>query len=161
MMYPGGRVRVHWWKYGARWNDTYTGTWASLDPITPLNDPDRANPYLFAGDNCFNSMDPAGASYFSLNFSACYGIRLPAGVSWGDDGPHGSVGIGLGPEAGADVSVTDHTGDLETGGEAGGECSGGGATFGVDEAEGGDFGGAVGVSTASEWGCHIGTSYTW
>lgn len=51
---------THWWKRGARWNDTYTGTWTTLDPITRLNDPDRANPYTYAGDNPINYTDPAG-----------------------------------------------------------------------------------------------------
>ena len=64
---------VHWWKRGARWNDTYTGTWTTVDPITRLNDPDRANPYVYAGDNPINYTDPTGKSFLS-----CLGSSLAA-----------------------------------------------------------------------------------
>lgn len=53
-------VVSRYWKRGARWNDTYTGTWTSVDPVTSLGDPSRANPYIYAGDNPINATDPAG-----------------------------------------------------------------------------------------------------
>lgn len=64
-------VVSRYWKRGARWNDTFTGTWASVDPIAVLNDPSRANPYAFAGDNPLNQMDPAGNSSIGEYASAC------------------------------------------------------------------------------------------
>ncbi|MGN6413432.1 hypothetical protein [Flexivirga sp.] len=54
-----------WWKRGARWNDTTTGTWTTVDPITMLNNPNRANPYTYTGDDPINNIDPAGRSIFS------------------------------------------------------------------------------------------------
>ncbi|KNX36160.1 RHS repeat-associated core domain-containing protein [Luteipulveratus halotolerans] len=49
-----------YWKRGTRWHDTATGTWTSVDPITKLNDPNRANPYTYTSDDPINRFDPAG-----------------------------------------------------------------------------------------------------
>ncbi|MFC6714302.1 RHS repeat-associated core domain-containing protein [Branchiibius cervicis] len=104
---------THWWKRGARWNDTYTGTWTTVDPITRLNDPDRANPYTYAGDNPINYTDPAGlwpdwsqlgddalswAVGFSVTFT-CDSIAFAAapetgGLSLGATVGCGALGVG-------------------------------------------------------------------
>lgn len=47
-------------KRGARWNDTTTGTWTSLDALTLLNDPTNGNRFAFAADDPINLSDPNG-----------------------------------------------------------------------------------------------------
>jgi RHS repeat-associated protein len=51
-------------KHGTRWNDTDSGRWTTVDPITRLTDPNQANPYEYAGCNPTNNIDPTGQ--FSL-----------------------------------------------------------------------------------------------
>lgn len=92
-----------YWKRGARWNDTYTGTWTSLDPITRLNDPNRANPYVYAGDNPINLTDPAGRYSWSdftndLSHAASDLSSCGAGFLTGSSAA-GEVGAFGGPEA--------------------------------------------------------------
>ncbi|HET8601328.1 MAG TPA: RHS repeat-associated core domain-containing protein, partial [Segeticoccus sp.] len=60
--YTGGLLDrgTGWLKHGTRWNDTTTGRWTTPDPITHLNDPERANPYQYAGSNPCNNTDPTG-----------------------------------------------------------------------------------------------------
>lgn len=89
---------VHWWKYGARWNDTYTGTWTTIDPITRLNDPNRANPYTYAGDNPVDTSDPAGTCGVSDIFGAAVGglslfDTAEAGMSFLDFAAEGATGL--------------------------------------------------------------------
>lgn len=55
----------NWWKRGARWHDTRNGVWTSVDPITRLNDPTRANPYLYVGGDPINQIDPAGRDWWN------------------------------------------------------------------------------------------------
>lgn len=69
-------------KHGARWADLETGTWTSVDPITVLNNPGRANPYAYVGDDPINQMDPAGL------------------FNWGDLGKATLVGAGAGAAGG-------------------------------------------------------------
>lgn len=101
-----------WWKQGARWNDTFTGTWTSADPITRLNDPSRANPYTYAGDNPINNTDPAGQDWLDSLYNdfvqvggdllACAGggaagagVGGLAGTAAGPEGTAGGAAVGF------------------------------------------------------------------
>lgn len=148
-----------YWKRGARWNDTTTGTWTSVDPITVLNDPGRANPYAYAGDNPLNLTDPSGNSFLDFSVSACFGVCISAGVSVGDGGVHPHAGLGLGSEAGVDGSVTAHTGSAESGTSVSGECTGGGGVVGGELSAGGG-GGYVGATTGTELGCSSSVNFS-
>ena len=63
---PRGRLLFDrgtgWRKHGTRWNDTITGRWTTQDPITRLNNPNRANPYQYADCDPINNTDPTGRS---------------------------------------------------------------------------------------------------
>lgn len=50
-------------KHGTRWNDTTTGRWVTTDPITRLNDPSEANPYIYAGGDPINNVDLSGLDW--------------------------------------------------------------------------------------------------
>lgn len=67
-----------WWKRGARWNDTISGTWTTVDPITTLNNPNRANAYSYAGDDPINNMDPAGRDILDDLIGGFVGLGIGA-----------------------------------------------------------------------------------
>ena len=105
-------VVKNWWKRGARWHDTSTGTWTSVDPITRLNDPTRANAYLYVGGDPINQFDPAGRDWWNPgdwnwktigrvtgDLSACAADGAAAA------GPLGAYGSLAGPEAGAGAAA--------------------------------------------------------
>ena len=47
---------------GARWYDSSTGTFISLDPMLETTSPDQLNGYTYAADNPVNDSDPTGLS---------------------------------------------------------------------------------------------------
>lgn len=103
-------VVSRYWKRGARWNDTFTGTWTSVDPITALNDPSRATPYAYAGDNPLNAIDPSGR--FSLGLpdvlgavGAAIGTGLAVAAVGAGCVAAAPVCVGLGAVAGASGGV--------------------------------------------------------
>lgn len=69
----------NWWKRGARWHDTRNGVWTSVDPITRLADPTRANPYSYVGGDPINQFDPAGR--FDLGDVGDFALSLAAGAA--------------------------------------------------------------------------------
>lgn len=102
----------NWWKRGARWHDTSTGTWTSVDPITRLNDPKRANAYLYVGGDPINQFDPAGRDWWNPgdwdwssigrvvgDLSTCVADGSAAA------GPIGAYASVAGPEAGAGATA--------------------------------------------------------
>ena len=101
----------NWWKRGARWHDTSTGTWTSVDPITRLNDPTRANAYLYVGGDPINQFDPAGR----FDLGNAVGDALGNAVGWATAGGTAwALGV-----AGASAGV------VAVGAYAAGECAGG------------------------------------
>lgn len=55
---------TNWIRHGTRYYDTTTGAWTTVDPITRLTDPDRANAYAYAGGNPINYADPTGKDWW-------------------------------------------------------------------------------------------------
>ena len=87
----------NWWKRGARWHDTRNGVWTSVDPITRLADPTRANPYSYVGGDPINQFDPAGRfdfpsfSDFIGGVASCVGTGSTAALVVSPLGPEASV----------------------------------------------------------------------
>lgn len=141
-----------YWKRGARWHDTATGSWTSVDPITRLADPSRANPYIYAGADPVNQFDPAGRMSIDISAEICVGACVKAGVSVNDDGSvHPHVGTGVG--GGGGVTVSGSSADAEPGMDSSGECHLGP----VGMTNNGD----VNVSGSTDVGCSAETTYTW
>jgi RHS repeat-associated protein len=46
--------------FGERYYDPNTGSWTQPDPAGPSGDPTLTDPYVFAGDDPVNSVDPSG-----------------------------------------------------------------------------------------------------
>lgn len=112
----------NWWKRGTRWNDTSTATWTSVDPITRLNNPDRANPYQYVGGDPINLMDPAGR--LEWNDVGDAALQAGAGLAGGIIG--GGIGFVISPFA-AGVGVA-----------AGAGCASGAIGAALDGGDGGD-----------------------
>lgn len=49
-----------WTRHATRWNETSIGRRTTTHPITRLEDPNNANPYIYAADNPCNNTDPTG-----------------------------------------------------------------------------------------------------
>lgn len=47
-------------KHGVRWHDPGTGNWTTLDPVSPVLEPDIASRYAYVGGNPVNRLDPTG-----------------------------------------------------------------------------------------------------
>lgn len=109
----------NWWKRGARWHDTSTGTWTSVDPITRLNDPKRANAYLYVGGDPINQFDPAGR--FDIGGLAKDIASEASGYV--AEAAGGAVGGGIGFAVGGPVGAA-------FGAEIVGGCAGGAASEG-------------------------------
>lgn len=112
-----------WWKRGARWNDTTTGTWTTVDPITMLNNPNRANSYTYAGDDPINTMDPNGrdAGDYAKGCAQGAGEGLLVGaVTGADETGAGAVGAAAsGCVDGLITTAADDLTDSSVGSEAG------------------------------------------
>ncbi len=81
----GGGLRdplTGWDRHGTRYHNTAIGRWISVDPITRLNDPDKANPYSYVSGNPINNTDPTGKLDWDAFgwISAGYGVLTAA---WG------------------------------------------------------------------------------
>ncbi len=116
-----------YWKRGTRWNDTATGTWTTVDPITMLNNPNRANPYTYVGDDPINNIDPAGR--FDLDWGgvgAAVGGILGGAAGGALCGPGCAVAGGaLGAAAGGGVGNLYGEGEQATGDQVGNWAIGG------------------------------------
>ncbi len=89
--------------FGARYYDPNTATWTQPDPLGgSLSNPLTMNPYVYAGDNPVNYVDPSGTSlsaafHYGTQWSG-YGFVGGAVVGCGVGGTAGGIiGIGGGP----------------------------------------------------------------
>ncbi len=63
------------YKFGIRYYDAATGRWTQRDPVGgSLLETVKANPYVYAGDDPVNNVDPSGR-----DFIACYAAIFAAG----------------------------------------------------------------------------------
>ncbi|MCP9492069.1 MAG: RHS repeat-associated core domain-containing protein, partial [Solirubrobacteraceae bacterium MAG38_C4-C5] len=53
------------YKIGLRYYNPQLARWTQQDPLTGYMDPRRANPYIYAGQDPINQVDPTGASFLS------------------------------------------------------------------------------------------------
>lgn len=125
------------YKIGARYYDPALGRWTQQDSIVQLGNPGNGNRYIYTGSDPVNYIDPSGRIVQSLKVSGCYGVCGEVGFEFdfGDDLPHFTVGVGGGPEIGADVSTTFAPGDVSSGFSGTGSCSGPGVTGGFQADE--------------------------
>lgn len=82
-------------KHGTRWNDTHSGRWTTVDPITRLTDPNQANPYQYAGNCPVNYVDPTGMDTTGCLLAAAGGYLAAAGFFAAPSGV-GLLLLGLG-----------------------------------------------------------------
>lgn len=80
-----------WNRHGTRYHDTTTGRWTTTDPITRLNDPNRANQYAYSGSNPANYTDPTG----KLDSGALAWVLTLGGLYTGAAGVAGLVGMDM------------------------------------------------------------------
>jgi RHS repeat-associated protein len=68
-------------KHGTRWNDTTTGRWTTVDPITRLTDPNQAswNPFDYQGVRC--AMDLIGMTGAAIGTATSAAATPFIGVS--------------------------------------------------------------------------------
>ncbi|MDF8263211.1 RHS repeat-associated core domain-containing protein [Luteipulveratus flavus] len=135
---PGVQDEVvkDYWKRGARWHDTPTATWTSVDPITKLNDPSRANPYTYASNDPINQFDPAGRYDWGDfgNDLLNEGLSYAAGTAGGAVGGAFGFAITGGNPWGVAIGASLGTG-----------CASGAASAGLDGGDGSDV--ALGCAT--------------
>jgi RHS repeat-associated protein len=103
-------------KHGTRWNDTTTGRWTTVDPITRLVDPNQANPYAYADCSPVTYLDPRGLfswadfGQFAGLLADCAATGVAAsellGLAGATVGPEGLViGAGIGLVAGCGAGI--------------------------------------------------------
>jgi RHS repeat-associated protein len=65
------------YKFGIRYYDPRTGRWTQRDPVGgSLQELVKANPYVYAGNNPVNDVDPSGESAISCVFGVLIGVGL-------------------------------------------------------------------------------------
>jgi RHS repeat-associated protein len=76
------------YKFGIRYYDATTGRWTQRDPVGgSLLEMVKVNPYVYAGDNPVNLVDPSGrAGVTNAAFLDCLGsVGVAAGAGIGAD----------------------------------------------------------------------------
>lgn len=136
------------YRFGSRYYDPTTGRFTQYDPSGQ-----ESNPYSFASGDPINGKDPSGDLFTNFSIEACLGVCLSVGADVSEDGSvRPTVGVGVGPDAGVTGEATVSSGEAESGGSVGAECTAGGVAGGVDT-DGSDVSGDVGVTTATDIGC--------
>ncbi|WP_281506274.1 RHS repeat-associated core domain-containing protein [Amycolatopsis sp. FBCC-B4732] len=96
--YTQGLLDDHtgWLKHGIRWHDTTTANWTSIDPVSPVLEPDAASRYAYVGGNPPNRLDPTGrySCAGSVGLAAVSGIGFGLAVA-GLAATTGGVGAGV------------------------------------------------------------------
>jgi RHS repeat-associated protein len=105
LLFAGGHQVGSLYHFGARYYDPATATWTQQDPINQIASLTGGNRYAYAGGNPIDYADPLGLLSISLKASVCVGLCVEAGVSVGPHGASGSVGSGVGLEAGVGGEV--------------------------------------------------------
>lgn len=105
------------YKAGARYYDSTTTNWTQKDPVKQVADPNEANPYVYAGADPVNSVDPSGlfiddvvnavgdvAEYGAGVAFSCTPVPIPTSERQLEYGAVGfGVGFGLGAESASDL----------------------------------------------------------
>jgi RHS repeat-associated protein len=141
-------------KFGARYYNPTLAAWTQLDPSGANSG------YTYVGGNPINDVDLAGTSFLDLSISGCLVVCLSAGVDINSNGSvHPHVGVGIGPDASADVSADENTGNAKAGPELDGSCSAGPVQGDASvDSSGTISGGGGGVTSGADVGCEGGVS---